>query len=162
MAELLVYSVKCLCVGEQGGTALANILFGKVNPSGKLSVSFPTYVGSLPAYYNYPKAGRPVDPGKIYPNGTMVFGYQYTLGTPEPIWYFGHGKPYTTFEYKSISLSKNTVSQNEKEIIAEVRLLDRTPSKTCIFRLASTTSRSQLRTQAIETVKKSFRSTSTT
>lgn len=53
-------------IGEQGGTALANVLFGKVNPSGKLSVSFPTYVGSLPSYYNYNKGGRTLDPGHVY------------------------------------------------------------------------------------------------
>lgn len=55
-----------MLIGEQGGNALANILFGKVNPSGKLSVSFPTYVGSLPSYYNYNKGGRTTDPGHIY------------------------------------------------------------------------------------------------
>ena len=69
--------ISAFYLGETGGTALANILFGEVNPSGKLSVSYPNDVGSLPAYYNYPKSGRPVSPGKIYPNGTMHFGQQY-------------------------------------------------------------------------------------
>jgi hypothetical protein len=55
-----------LLIGEQSGNALANVLFGKVNPSGKLSVSFPSYVGSLPSYYNYNKGGRTTDPGHIY------------------------------------------------------------------------------------------------
>ncbi|KAI9249415.1 putative beta-glucosidase [Phascolomyces articulosus] len=103
--------------GETSGTAIANILFGKTNPSGKLSVSFPTYVGSLPAYYNFPKSGRPISPGKIYPNGTMQFGQQYTLGTAEPLWYFGHGLSYTTFEYKSVELSKSEIKQDEKDDI---------------------------------------------
>ncbi|KAI7853297.1 beta-glucosidase-related glycosidase [Circinella umbellata] len=103
--------------GENGGTALANILFGKVNPSGKLSVSFPTYVGSLPAYYNFPKSGRPISPGMIHPNGTLQFGQQYVLGTPEPLWYFGHGLSYTTFEYKSVKLSKTQIKQDEKDDI---------------------------------------------
>ncbi|KAI8144230.1 beta-glucosidase-related glycosidase [Fennellomyces sp. T-0311] len=115
--------VNAFYLGETGGTALANILFGKVNPSGKLSVSFPNDVGSLPAYYNYPKSGRPIYPGKIYPNGTMQFGWQYALGTPEPLWYFGHGKSYTTFEYKSVELSKSKIRQNEKkDVIVTVTL----------------------------------------
>ncbi|KAI9497223.1 beta-glucosidase-related glycosidase, partial [Zychaea mexicana] len=109
--------VNAFYLGETGGTALANVLFGKVNPSGKLSVSFPTYVGSLPAYYNFPKSGRPINPGMIHENGTMQFGWQYTLGTPEPLWYFGHGKSYTTFEYKSMELSKSKIRQNEKKDI---------------------------------------------
>lgn len=108
--------------GEQGGTALAKLLFGKINPSGKLSISFPTYVGSLPAFYNYPKSGRNAIPGKILPNGTIEFGSQYTIGTPIPIWYFGHGLSYTTFEYKSISLSKAKVSKDDKEVVVKVEV----------------------------------------
>ncbi|RUS19495.1 hypothetical protein BC937DRAFT_87388 [Endogone sp. FLAS-F59071] len=74
--------------GKQSGRALVDVLFGNVNPSGKLSVSFHTYVGT-PSYYNYLKAGRPVDPGYVGPNGQLNFGYQYVLGTPIPLWSFG-------------------------------------------------------------------------
>ncbi|KAI9497224.1 beta-glucosidase-related glycosidase [Zychaea mexicana] len=109
--------VNAFYLGETGGTALANVLFGKVNPSGKLSISFPNYVGSLPAFYNFPKTGRTINAGKIHENGTMEFGQAYTLDTPEPLWYFGHGNSYTTFEYKSVELSKSQIKQNEKEDI---------------------------------------------
>lgn len=84
--------------GELGGLAIAEIIFGDANPSGKLfstyplirvlrpndnpsfggklPVSFPQNVGTSPAFYNYLKGGRPVDPGYIAPNGTLVFGHQ--------------------------------------------------------------------------------------
>lgn len=83
---------------------------------GKLPVSFPQDVGTTPVFYNYIKSGRPVDPGEILPNGTLIFGHQvsvsvaifalvtdlnyfveYVLNTPVPIWSFGHGLSYTTF-----------------------------------------------------------------
>ncbi|TKA34370.1 hypothetical protein B0A50_00352 [Salinomyces thailandicus] len=95
---------------EQGGNALADILFGDVNPSGKLSVSFPHYVGDLPVYYDYLNSGRPVDLGAIGPNGQLYFGHQYVLGTPEPWFPFGYGLSYTTFEYSNVSLSAQNVS----------------------------------------------------
>ncbi|KAI9318774.1 beta-glucosidase-related glycosidase [Dichotomocladium elegans] len=106
--------------GQYSGQALARIIFGEVNPSGKLSISFPTTVGSLPAYYNYPKSGRPINAGMIYNNGTIDFGYQYVVGTPAALWYFGHGKSYTTFEYQKMELSKAKVTAKEKEITVSV------------------------------------------
>ncbi|OZJ02542.1 hypothetical protein BZG36_04510, partial [Bifiguratus adelaidae] len=105
---------------EQGGAALANILFGKVNPSGKLSVSFPTYVGSLPSYYNYYNGGRSTSPGYAYSNGTLVFGHQYVLGTPQPMWLFGHGLSYTTFNYTSVKMQSSTVRSSSKQVNVEV------------------------------------------
>ncbi|KLO08234.1 glycoside hydrolase family 3 protein [Schizopora paradoxa] len=99
--------------GELGGTALAEVLFGAVNPSGKLPVSFPRSVGTTPAFYNFLKGGRPIDAGMITDNGTLVFGHQYVLDTPVPIWSFGHGLSYTTFAYSNLKISPSTISANQ-------------------------------------------------
>ncbi|TFY52998.1 hypothetical protein EVG20_g10309 [Dentipellis fragilis] len=96
--------------GELGGFALAEIVFGAANPSGKLPVSFPHSVGTTPVFYNYLKGSRPVDAGEIMDDGTLVFGHQYVLSTPVPIWSFGHGLSYTTFNYTDLKLSHSTIS----------------------------------------------------
>ncbi|KAI9060879.1 glycoside hydrolase family 3 protein [Trametes sanguinea] len=99
--------------GELGGLALAEIIFGDVNPSGKLPVSFPRSVGTTPVFYNYLKGSRPVDPGQILDDGTLVFGHQYVLDTPVPMWSFGHGLSYTTFNYTGLALSRSTIGTKE-------------------------------------------------
>lgn len=99
--------------GELGGLAIAEIIFGDANPSGKLPVSFPRNVGTAPAFYNYLKGGRPIDPGYIAPNGTLVFGHQYVLDTPVPIWSFGHGLSYTTFNYTDLVVSPSVIGLDE-------------------------------------------------
>ncbi|KAF8588906.1 glycoside hydrolase family 3 protein [Ramaria rubella] len=99
--------------GELGGVAIAEVLFGDVNPSGKLPVSFPRSVGTTPVFYNYLKGSRPIDPGSIDDNGTLHFGHQYVLDTPVPLWSFGQGLSYTTFNYTDIKLSKSTIGINE-------------------------------------------------
>lgn len=78
---------------EQGGNALADILFGDYNPSGRLSVSFPYDIGSIPAYYDDLASGRAIgDSVHVDANGNIVFGHQYAIGTPEPWYEFGYGK----------------------------------------------------------------------
>lgn len=68
---------------EQRGNALADVLFGNCDPSGKLSVSFPRDVGTLPIFYDYLNSGRSItDSEFITPNGTLVFGHQYVLKSP--------------------------------------------------------------------------------
>jgi beta-glucosidase len=99
---------------EEGGNALADVLFGDVNPSGKLSVGFPYDVGTTPIYYDYLNSGRTVSPGLAYPNGTLLFGHQYVLNTPVPLYEFGYGKSYSTFQYSDLTLSKTNVSPNDK------------------------------------------------
>ncbi|KAF2262124.1 glycoside hydrolase [Lojkania enalia] len=99
--------------GEQGGAALADIIYGDVNPSGKLSVSFPYDVGTLPVYYDYLNSGRSTDPGAIMTNGTLQFGHQYVLNTPQPLYEFGYGKSYSNFTYSDLTLSRTTVSASD-------------------------------------------------
>ncbi|KAI0070156.1 glycoside hydrolase [Panus rudis PR-1116 ss-1] len=99
--------------GELGGLAIAEVVFGDVNPSGKLPVSFPRSVGTTPVFYNYIKGSRPLDPGMIGDDGSLTFGHQYVLDSPVPLWSFGHGLSYTTFNYTDIKLSKSTISTKD-------------------------------------------------
>lgn len=98
---------------EEGGNALADILFGDINPSGKLSVGFPYDVGTTPIYYDYLNSGRPDYPGVIYDNGTIDFGHQYVTSSPKPIYEFGYGKSYSTFAYSNVTLSATNVSSTD-------------------------------------------------
>ncbi len=105
---------------EQGGAALAAVLFGDVNPSGKLTVSFPHSVGDLPVYYDHLNSGRDAfpDAGVAYENGTLVFGHQYVLGDPRPLYEFGYGLSYSTFEYSNVAVDKKTVQQQDTVTIS--------------------------------------------
>lgn len=99
---------------EMGGHALADILYGEVNPSGKLSVSFPYDVGTLPIYYDHLSSARAYpNPGKEYPNGTLVFGNNYVFHDPTALYEFGYGQSYSTFELGSISVSSDSVSSKD-------------------------------------------------
>ncbi|KAF2149386.1 glycoside hydrolase family 3 protein [Myriangium duriaei CBS 260.36] len=97
---------------EQGGNALADILFGSYSPSGKLPVSFPRDVGTLPIYYDYLNSARPVSPGGINADGTLNFGHQYVLDSPLAWYPFGHGLSYTNFSYSPLALSASSVGAN--------------------------------------------------
>jgi beta-glucosidase len=96
--------------GEQGGNAIAEVLFGKVNPSGKLNVSFPQSVGHLPVFYNH----YPSDKGYYHKRGTPENpGKDYVFSSPDPLWAFGTGLSYTSFEYTAMSVSKTSFSAGE-------------------------------------------------
>ncbi|KAK6956499.1 hypothetical protein Daesc_001777 [Daldinia eschscholtzii] len=99
---------------EQGGHALADVLFGDVNPSGKLSVSFPYDIGTTPIYYDYLNSARAYpDPGSVSADGSMTFGHNYVLQSPLPLYEFGYGKSYSTFTYSHMALSQTTVSRTD-------------------------------------------------
>lgn len=85
--------------GQQGGAAIADVLFGKVNPGGKLPVSFPRAVGQLPVYYNHKRAA-----------GRSNWYSDYRTMPVAPLYPFGHGLSYTTFEYSPLRLSSDTVN----------------------------------------------------
>jgi beta-glucosidase len=114
--------------GEQGGNALADVLFGDVNPSGKLSVSVPYDVGTLPVFYDYLNSGRGADPdvGMAYDNGTLEFGHQYVLNNPEPLYEFGYGLSYANFTYSNVTLSHSNASASET-ITASVKIKNTSP-----------------------------------
>ncbi|KAI0888472.1 glycoside hydrolase family 3 protein [Annulohypoxylon maeteangense] len=101
---------------EQGGNALADVLFGDANPSGKLSVSIPRDVGTTPVYYDYLNSGRTgggSDAGAVDEDGTMVFGHAYVLDSPMPLYEFGFGKSYSTFRYAGVRLDRREVGSGD-------------------------------------------------
>ncbi|KAL2837576.1 glycoside hydrolase superfamily [Aspergillus pseudoustus] len=122
MANSTAALVQQFYPSEQGGHALADVLFGDYNPSGRLSVSFPRDVGSLPVYYDHLNSARSVwDSGHVTTNGTIVFGHQYAIGNPQPWYPFGYGKSYTTFEYSAVSLDKANATVADT-VTAKIRI----------------------------------------
>lgn len=97
-------------LGTQAGNAIAQILYGDYNPSGKLPMSFPRSVGQLPLYYNHKSTGRP---GNGQPTES-VFWSHYTDVQNAPQYPFGYGLSYTTFEYSNLKLDKNTFAKGGK------------------------------------------------
>ena len=88
----------------QAGNAVADVLFGKVNPGGKLPVSFPVSVGQMPIYYNHEPTGRPCDV-------TSKYNSRYRdLNTCDPLYSFGYGLSYTTFAFSDLKLSSASMS----------------------------------------------------
>jgi beta-glucosidase len=89
--------------GIQAGNAVADVLFGKVNPGGKLPVTFPHNVGQVPLYYNHEPTGRPCDPG-------VKWNSRYRdLPTCDPLYEFGYGLSYTTFKLSNLKLNSPTL-----------------------------------------------------
>ena len=95
--------------GSETAYAIGDVLFGDVNPSGKLTMTFPKNVGQIPLYYNHKNTGRPLPEGKWFEK----FRSNYLDVDNEPLYPFGYGLSYTTFEYGNITLSKPTMEQNE-------------------------------------------------
>lgn len=96
-------------LGSQAGHAIADVLFGDYNPSGRLPMSFPRHVGQLPIYYNHKKTGR----GE-YPGNNFVVWSHFNDVPNTPLYPFGYGLSYTSFEYTGLKLDKNTLSAGEK------------------------------------------------
>ncbi|MGO4822647.1 MULTISPECIES: beta-glucosidase BglX [unclassified Flavobacterium] len=94
-------------LGTQTGNAVAEVLYGDYNPSGKLPISFPRNVGQCPIYYNNFSTGRPVNSDK------NVFWSHYIDVEKTPQFPFGYGLSYTTFEYKNLKLDKTTIALGE-------------------------------------------------
>ncbi|BBE20352.1 periplasmic beta-glucosidase [Aquipluma nitroreducens] len=92
--------------GIEGGNAIADVLFGDYNPSGKITMTFPRSVGQIPIYYNHKNTGRPMDPKN-------KFTSKYLDIPNEPLYPFGYGLSYTTFEYGDVVLSKTNLKDNE-------------------------------------------------
>jgi beta-glucosidase len=93
--------------GTEAGNAVAAVLFGDYNPSGKLTTTFPVTVGQIPLYYNHKNTGRPYD-------ANNKFTSKYLDILNDPLYPFGFGLSYTTFDYSDITLSKRQLKGNEK------------------------------------------------
>lgn len=90
--------------GEQGGNAIAGILLGDVNPSGRLNCSVPRSVGHLPVTYDYKPSARGIN---REPGTPEKPGRDYVFSSPTPLFAFGHGLSYTTFEYSDLKIDNN-------------------------------------------------------
>jgi len=89
--------------GEDGGSAVADVLFGDYNPAGRLPITFPVFEGQLPLVYNHKPTGR---------------GDDYNNLTGQPLFPFGYGLSYTTFEYTDLVIQKNNILPNDSTIIS--------------------------------------------
>ena len=106
-AEHVPAIVEAWQLGTQTGNAVAQVLYGDYNPSGKLPMSFPRNVGQVPIYYNKYSTGRPVDSDK------NVFWSHYMDVEKTPQFPFGFGLSYTKFDYKNLKVNKTSFSKGE-------------------------------------------------
>jgi len=95
--------------GTIGGFGIADVLFGVYNPSGKLPITFPRNIGQVPIYYNVKNTGRPIP----LENPNEDYKSNYIDSPNTPLYPFGHGLSYTTFEYSDISLSSNIIGESD-------------------------------------------------
>jgi len=98
-------------LGSQTGNAVAQVLYGDYNPSGKLPMTFPKNVGQVPIYYNYKSTGR--EEKLIANNKPMVFWTHYSDVSNAPLYPFGHGLSYTTFKYDDLTLNGKSFDIDE-------------------------------------------------
>jgi beta-glucosidase len=103
--------------GTEAGNGIADVLFGDVNPSGKITMTFPLNVGQIPIFYNSKNTGRPVNPENPYEK----FKSNYLDSHNTPLYPFGYGLSYTTFSYSDIKLNKQSFRGTE-QIIASVEV----------------------------------------
>lgn len=94
-------------LGTEAGNAIAQILYGDYNPSGKLPMTFPRNVGQIPIYYNHYSTGRPID------KDNNVFWSHYSDSEKTPLYPFGYGLSYTNFEYSDFRVNKSSVRMGE-------------------------------------------------
>ena len=94
--------------GSEAAYAIGDVLFGDVNPSGKLTMTFPKNVGQIPIYYAHKNTGRPLPAGKWFEK----FRSNYLDVDNDPLYPFGYGLSYTTFQYSEVSLSAPTMEQD--------------------------------------------------
>ncbi|MFT5713799.1 MAG: beta-glucosidase [Flavobacterium sp.] len=100
-------------LGTQSGNAIAQVLYGDYNPSGKLPMTFPRNVGQVPIYYNYKNTGRPV-----MNEPESVFWSHYIDVENTPLYPFGYGLSYSKFEYSDLTLSDASFSKNGKIVVS--------------------------------------------
>jgi len=107
-AENIPAIVEAWQLGTQSGNAIAQVLYGDYNPSGKLTMSFPRNVGQCPIYYNLYNTGRPTNKDQ------NAFWSHYIDVEKTPLYPFGYGLSYTSFEYKNLKLAKTSFQKGEK------------------------------------------------
>ena len=100
-AEQVPAIIEAWMCGERGGEAIADVLFGDYNPSGRLPITFPRHVGQMPFYYNY-------KPAKFNRHWRAYVTYPLT-----PLWEFGYGLSYTEFEYSNLQINPESTDQDD-------------------------------------------------
>ena len=113
-AENIPAIVEAWQLGSQNGNAIAQVLYGDYNPSGKLPMTFPRNVGQIPMYYNHKNTGRPKEP-----QPDMVFWSHHMDVENTPLYPFGHGLSYTTFEYSNLEIISN--KNNEIQVSVTIK-----------------------------------------
>ena len=103
--------------GTEGGNAIADVIFGDVNPSGKLPVTFPQNVGQVPLYYNHKNTGRPLSEDSWY----QKYRSNYIDVTNDPLYPFGFGLSYTSFTYGDLVIDRSQLSE-KKTVTANIDL----------------------------------------
>jgi beta-glucosidase len=96
--------------GSEAGYAIADVLFGDVNPSGKLTTTFPQNIGQVPLFYNHKNTGRPLKEGKWFEK----FKSNYLDVTNDPLFHFGYGLSYAKFYYGNVKVSATELKGNAK------------------------------------------------
>ena len=107
--------LQCWFPGTEGGDGIADLVYGKVNPSARLSMTFPYSVGQCPIYYNHMSTGRPA----LESTHSKRFTSRYIDIPNDPYYCFGYGLSYSEFEYSDITLDKTTLT-NDSTITASV------------------------------------------
>ena len=118
LVDALLYSFH---PGTMGGSAIADLLFGKAVPSGKLPVTYPKMTGQSPIYYNHKPLGRPTDGRQVMIDDIKIEAKQTSLGNTsyyldagdKPLYPFGYGLSYTTFEYSDLKLSTQEIEKTD-------------------------------------------------
>jgi len=96
--------------GTEAGNAVADVLFGDVNPSGKLTNTWPQNVGQIPLFYNHKNTGKPLEAGKWF----QKFRSNYLDVSNDPVYSFGYGLSYRNFSYSDVTLNKSVMHPDEK------------------------------------------------
>ena len=107
--------------GTSGGLAIADLLTGDYNPSGKLPMTFPRSVGQIPIYYNAKNTGRPYNVDNENQR-QEYYKSRYDDAPNTPLYAFGHGLSYTSFDYSDIKLSSDTLKMNDDELTITVKV----------------------------------------
>ena len=112
--------------GEQGGNSVADIIFGKVNPSGRLNATFPQSAGHIPVAYDYKPSAKGIN---REPGTPEKPGRDYVFSSPYPLFPFGHGLSYTDFEYGDMQISGDTFGNEGITVSVNVKNTGSVPGK---------------------------------
>lgn len=111
ISENIPAVIEAWYLGDQAGNAIAQLLFGDYNPSGKLPVTFPRSTGQIPVYYYQKSTGRPIDKENKYTS-------KYLDSPNTPLYPFGYGLSYTTFRYSNIKISNERIKKEESTSVS--------------------------------------------